>query len=97
VYAIALGHGGKFPHGDEKGGMRESGSHGGQDARAPHSRAKTGERGRLARFVGLDTSDLSINVLSSATWFHTKLQPNHRDTKKMTEILTRQIGVLTAY
>jgi hypothetical protein len=25
------------------------------------------------------------------------MQPNHRDTKKMTEILTRQTGVLTAY
>jgi hypothetical protein len=27
----------------------------------------------------------------------TKLQSNHRDTKKMTEILIRQTGVLTAY
>jgi hypothetical protein len=35
---------------------------------ALHSLArKTWERGRLARFVGLDTSDLSINVLLSAT------------------------------
>jgi hypothetical protein len=29
--------------------------------------------------------------------FHTKLSPNHRDTKKMTEILIRQTGILTAY
>jgi hypothetical protein len=27
----------------------------------------------------------------------TKLPPNQRNTKKMTEILTRQSGVLTAY
>jgi hypothetical protein len=26
-----------------------------------------------------------------------KLPPNHRDTRKMTEILTRQTGILTAY
>jgi hypothetical protein len=64
-----IGHGGKLPRGDEEGGRRESGSHGGRDARAPLSRAKTEERGRLARIVGLDTSNLSINVLSSATWF----------------------------
>jgi hypothetical protein len=42
---------------------------------ALHSLArKTWERGRLARFVGLDT----------------KLQSNHRETPKMTEILTPQ-------
>jgi hypothetical protein len=62
---------------------------------------KTWERGRLARFVGLALLRVRDNEpcpeslgfaaqtdLDGALSFHTKLQSNHRETPKMTEILT---------
>jgi hypothetical protein len=44
-----------------------------------------------------DTNERNNPLYPGLDRIDTKLQPNHRDTKKMTEILKRQTGVLTAY